>query len=76
MINSTTGELFLLNLEKKDMIPQGKPKAAKLGAVGTYALSENHNGAGVYISNTTTGETWWTNGVEWEAFGQANDRKK
>jgi hypothetical protein len=76
MINSATGELFMLDNDKKSIISKGKPMGAKSGNVGTYILTINNGGFGVFVSNTTTGETWWTNGDEWNAYGQPNDGKK
>lgn len=64
-VDTTNGSIKWLKTEDGEAGYFEQLEIASIGEPGTYVPYENKSGAGLFVLNTTTGETWWTNGQSW-----------
>ena len=69
-LDSTTGDMWLMDTAKKAWVYCGKPEAAAVGEIGTYLPYTNKNGRGVFVLNVATGEGWFYDAKYWKALGK------
>lgn len=68
-VDTTSGKTWQQDPAKMEWVYVGQPDGAKSAPMGTYIPFENHNGQGVFVLNTATGEGWWTDGKNWKTLG-------
>lgn len=68
-VDSTSGDVWLVDVSKKGWIYCGKPEEAAAAEIGTYLPYPNKNGRGLFLLNASNGEGWYYDGRYWKVLG-------